>query len=488
MLETITHLLYNSTKHFQKFGNFTYFRYLCTQIVRLTMKKAYLISTIAIMMIGCLQVYNLYLQYRNYAQEQTNYITTILKSSIDEELSFRSRRTYKPDTLGQQRCFFKIVEEFPKETPQEEIMDLREYDVKQLKRQGLINSSEELIQLASQDKQIQKGHPLNIAMLDTIFTKNLNVEYEHSIILVDKNKNVIKTVGTKNIPNYWVYSKDIAVNLANPRFIRVAVFITPSQFIIQSVWTLVLSLLFVLIASICISYQLREIRNRDDLLRSRELTVNSIIHDLKAPINSIIALMGVIKLKVTDEATKMLAGQITEKAKSLVHDIETILSTASDKPRIILNREEVNIMELINRAKSDVDILYKDKKHTINIDDETQDKPIVNADKMYLLNAIRNLIENAIKYADKGVIVNVSAKRNGNELQICVSDDGWGISKKDQKMIFNQFYRVPHEHGPRGHGIGLALVKYVIESHSGHITVNSEPEKGSKFIFNIPIK
>lgn len=109
------------------------------------MKKAYLISTITIMMIGCLQVYNLYLQYRNYAQEQTNYITTILKSSIDEELSFRSRRTYKPDTLGQQRCFFKIVEEFPKETPQEEIMDLREYDVKQLKRQGLINSSEELI-------------------------------------------------------------------------------------------------------------------------------------------------------------------------------------------------------------------------------------------------------------------------------------------------------------------------------------------------------
>lgn len=87
------------------------------------------------------------------------------------------------------------------------------------------------------------------------------------MILVDKNKNVIKTVGTKNIPSYWVYSKDIAVNLANPRFIRVAVFITPSQFIIQFIWTLVLSLLFVLIASICIGYQLREIRNRDELLK-----------------------------------------------------------------------------------------------------------------------------------------------------------------------------------------------------------------------------
>nr|WP_297028561.1 HAMP domain-containing sensor histidine kinase [Prevotella sp.] len=308
------------------------------------------------------------------------------------------------------------------------------------------------------------------------------------MILVDKNKNVIKTVGTKNIPSYWVYSKDIAVNLANPRFIRVAVFITPSQFIIQFIWTLVLSLLFVLIASICIGYQLREIRNRDELLKNRELTVNSIIHDLKAPINSIIALMGVIKLKVTDESTKILARQIIDKAKLLVHDIETILSTANNKPRMILNREEVNIMKLISLAKSDVDILYESKEHTITIDDKTRGNQIVDADKMYLLNAIRNLIENAIKYADKGVMVHISVIRYNNELQVCVSDNGWGISKKDQKMIFNQFYRVPHEHGPRGHGVGLALVKYVIESHGGHITVNSELGKGSKFIFNIPFK
>lgn len=198
--------------------------------------------------------------------------------------------------------------------------------------------------------------------------------------------------------------------------------------------------------------------------------------------------MGVIKLKITDEATKMLTGQITDKAKLLVHDIETILSTASDKPRIILNRGEVNIMEIIHQAKSDVDILYENKEHTINIDDGTKGNPIINADKMYLLNAIRNLIENAIKYADTGVIVNVSTQRNYNELQVCVSDNGWGISKKDQKMIFNQFYRVKHEHGPRGHGIGLALVKYVVESHGGHIIVNSELGKGSKFFFNIPSK
>lgn len=64
------------------------------------MKKVFFISIIAIIMIDCLQVYNIYLQYKNYTQEQANYITTTLKSSIDEELSLRSRRDYSPDTLG----------------------------------------------------------------------------------------------------------------------------------------------------------------------------------------------------------------------------------------------------------------------------------------------------------------------------------------------------------------------------------------------------
>lgn len=76
------------------------------------MKKVFFISIIAIIMIDCLQVYNIYLQYKNYTQEQANYITTTLKSSIDEELSLRSRRDYSPDTLGQQHCYFKSQKKF----------------------------------------------------------------------------------------------------------------------------------------------------------------------------------------------------------------------------------------------------------------------------------------------------------------------------------------------------------------------------------------
>ncbi len=454
------------------------------------MKKIYVISLIAIIAIASLQGYNISLQHKNYALKEMDRVNSVISSSIDEELSLRNRKSIHPDKVGQQHFLYKAYE--PNEpTPsntKDKTIDLRDIDAKELKRKGIIHSSTDILNLIMQDYNQKKGNDINLAILYTIFTHNLKSDFTHTIYLLDKNKNVIKKVGDQNDKDSWYKSEDIAINLANPRFIRVAVHITPSKFIFQSIWTLVLSLLFVLIAAICIYYQLREIRSMDRLLKSRELTVNSIIHDLKSPINSIIILMGVIKQKMTDATTLTLAGQITNKAKQLVCDIETILSTASDKRRIILNLENVNAVELANNAKQDVDIIYKDKPHTITIHNDTQDNGTVKADKMYLLNVIRNLVENAVKYADNGVLVNVSIKRNDRALQICVADNGWGISKKDQKQIFKQFYRVAHKHSPRGHGIGLALVKYVVESHGGQIIVNSEIGKGSKFVFYIPFQ
>ncbi len=77
---------------------------------------------------------------------------------------------------------------------------------------------------------------------------------------------------------------------------------------------------------------------------------------------------------------------------------------------------------------------------------------------------------------------------NFRNVIVSVSDNGWGIAPKDQKLIFRQFYRVPHENAIKGHGIGLALVKYVVEAHGGKVTVKSEQGEGSIFTFNIPVK
>lgn len=457
------------------------------------MKKALYISLLAIIMIGCLQGYNIYLQYKDFVNKELVTINNVLYGSVDEELNLRTRTKKLPDKLGEQHLVFKEYKsehEIPKNISRDkdDIVDLRKIDIKELKKKGLIRSSSDFFNLMLQDGNLAKKRDISLARLDTIFSRNLSRKYLHRIYLLDKNKEILREEGNlKQNVDGWQITDDIAVNFANPRFIRVAINISASRFIVHSVWTLVLSLLFVIIATICIGYQLREIKRKDELLKNRELSVNSIIHDLKAPINSVIMLMSVIKMKVTDANVLNLVEQTSDKAKRLVNSIETILSVAGDKRRIILNLRPTHVMELIGAAKSDIDILYKDKAHSLDIDDQTQGADMAQADKMYLLNVLRNLMENAVKYADEGVKVLVTVQNLGDMLQICVADDGWGISKKDQRNIFKQFFRVPHEHGPKGHGIGLALVKYVVEAHGGHITVDSELGKGSKFCFTIPV-
>lgn len=452
------------------------------------MKKALYISALAIIMIGCLQGYNIYLQYKNYVETRLAVINKILYQSIDEECSYRSQTKYK-EPIGSQHLRLKVYDpgdKIPASLKKEPVIKLNTFDIKKLKNEGLVDSQADLLTLINQDMNEAKGHPINLSVLDKIFRKNLKEADEHSILILNKDKKVIKTYGRVDVPSSWISSKDYAISLSHPRFVRVVTQIPPSLFIWHSIGTLVLSLLFVLVAAICIGYQLREIKRKDELLKNRELSVNSVIHDLKAPINSIIMLMSVIKMKLTDANMLQLVEQTTDKAKRLVNTIETILLTADEKRRIILSPEETDIIELANIAKSDVDILYKDKKHSIVLTDETVGKAMALVDRMYMLNVLRNLMENAVKYADIGVSVSVSVCKKGAYLQVRVADDGWGISPKDQKRIFQQFYRVPHKQGPKGNGIGLALVKYVVEAHGGHITVESELGKGSTFTLDIP--
>lgn len=77
-------------------------------------------------------------------------------------------------------------------------------------------------------------------------------------------------------------------------------------------------------------------------------------------------------------------------------------------------------------------------------------------------------------------------RKNDNQIEVSVSDNGWGISPKDQRLIFRQFYRVQQHSQVKGYGIGLAVVKYVVEAHHGKIHVNSELGKGSCFTFTLP--
>lgn len=455
------------------------------------MKKVYYIALLAIIMIVCLQGYNVHLQYLNYKLECIDNINDVLAQSVDEEYHHRAKNKNSSDKKGNHHIRYKIFKptaKVQKMTQNEPVLDLQTLDIGYLKKQGIVSNFADAVMLLSQDLMEKEGKPLNLANLDEIVTRRMEDKVEHSIFLLDKNKKIIKAEGIKNVPSSWVHSKDVAVNLANLRFVRVAMPVPTSKFITHSLWTLMLSVLFVLIAVGCIGYHLLVIKRKEQLLANRELGVNGIIHDLKAPINSVISVLSLLKMKMKDDKLlQEVVSQASDKAKLLVSDIESILLAAKGgNNRLLLNLNKVNIGDIANIVKTDMDILYKEKQHCVVVEDETQGNAMAYADELYIRNVMRNLLENALKYSDEGVNIHVLIRNKGNHIVVSVADNGWGIAPKDQKMIFRQFYRVQQHKQVKGYGIGLAVVKYVVEAHHGKIYVNSELGKGSCFTFTLP--
>lgn len=108
-------------------------------------------------------------------------------------------------------------------------------------------------------------------------------------------------------------------------------------------------------------------------------------------------------------------------------------------------------------------------------------------DHVHLPNAIKNLVENAVKYSADEVTISITTELEDSFLHIIITDNGFGINKEDLPHIFTKFYRGNTTQKKYGFGLGLSYVKWVAELHNGHINVESEKERGSKFVFTIPV-
>src|SRR5690606_33289812 len=111
-------------------------------------------------------------------------------------------------------------------------------------------------------------------------------------------------------------------------------------------------------------------------------------------------------------------------------------------------------------------------------------KSSVLANESHFTNVIVNILDNAIKYSPKNPEIDVYTENIGNNIIVKIKDQGSGMGKAAQKRVFEIFYREPtgNLHNVKGHGLGLAYVKRIVEDHQGYITVESEKDKGSTFI------
>ncbi|MBL0145634.1 MAG: HAMP domain-containing histidine kinase [Chitinophagaceae bacterium] len=218
--------------------------------------------------------------------------------------------------------------------------------------------------------------------------------------------------------------------------------------------------------------------------------VNNFTHEFKTPLSVIKIAADVLKQEdITQhpERLKNYASIIAQQTSHLQSQVQRLLEIAyTDRTSLSLEREKIDFVELMQQALDDLQPLIAEKNAYVHLY-KPQQPYIINVDKAYILLALINLIENAVKYALQPKI-DITFLEEANWYNIQITDNGIGIDAKYHKKIFDRFFRVPSGeiHNAKGFGLGLSFVKKVIDAHGGSITVKSEPQKGSTFIIALP--
>lgn len=221
--------------------------------------------------------------------------------------------------------------------------------------------------------------------------------------------------------------------------------------------------------------------------------ISNMTHEFKTPISTISLaseMLSDTSISQTPEKQGRYLKMIREENKRLSVLVESILQTSIlDKGEFKLKLSEIDLHEIINTAINNTQLLISQRGGVINTALTAQHYKLM-ADKVHLTNIVFNLIDNAIKYTIGVPEITVKTENSENGIRVSVKDNGIGISKENQRKIFDKFYRVPtgNVHNVKGFGLGLSYVLAVIEKHGGTVEVQSELGKGSTFIITLPFE
>lgn len=227
-----------------------------------------------------------------------------------------------------------------------------------------------------------------------------------------------------------------------------------------------------------------------ELERLKSQFLANMSHELRTPLNSIIGFSRIIIKGIDGPVTDLQQQDLTAIYNSgqhllgLINDILDLSKIEAGKMELTF--DEIDIEKLIKSVMSTVMGLIKDKP--VRLEDEIEENlPAVKADSMRVRQILINLFSNAAKFTDEGVI-KVSAESEGNFVRISVTDSGPGISKEDQKKLFQAFSQVDASatRATGGSGLGLSISQELVNMHGGEIGLDSEVGKGSTFYFTLP--
>jgi two-component system sensor histidine kinase/response regulator len=215
----------------------------------------------------------------------------------------------------------------------------------------------------------------------------------------------------------------------------------------------------------------------------------TVTHELRAPLTGLQSfLLALLKGYIPPERQKEMLQRAVERAQDLLDMVNDLLKLAAARgEEEITKRERLSLAEVLEKVFP----LFKVQADEKGVDCtlEVSHRPLVRANPDQMTQLWTNLISNGIKYTFSGGQVRVILREQDGWAVGTVEDTGIGIAPEDRPKIFEEFYRTPQakELEPHGTGLGLPLVKRIVEGHGGTIEVESELGKGSRFTFRLPL-
>jgi two-component system sensor histidine kinase VicK len=214
--------------------------------------------------------------------------------------------------------------------------------------------------------------------------------------------------------------------------------------------------------------------------------INNITHELKTPLTTLAVstkLLSRSQIAANPEHFNGLLDTINRQNNRLQNLIDQVMTNALGCSDIDLHKEKTDMPDFLNMIIADFQIAFPKVEISTNFGET---KVTLHLDRFHLTTAITNVLENAVKYGCQNIMV--SSVLKNNEFCIAIQDDGIGISKKNQALLFDKFYRVEQGniHTTKGLGLGLYYVEQIVKAHKGTIQIASDLGKGTTFNLNIP--
>jgi two-component system phosphate regulon sensor histidine kinase PhoR len=321
--------------------------------------------------------------------------------------------------------------------------------------------------------------------INTISNNNLNVSIFHNqeLILSSSDENVLfeNLIASKNLWSFPNYSLGINTSSSSINDI------VKERSLINIGILILLNVLII----IGLGFVFYNIRKEYKLSQLKSDFVSNVSHELRTPLSLIGMFAETLELhRVNSEDEKddyyRIIRKETERLTRIVNSILNFSKMESQSKKY--NFENVNLNNIVDDVLKTYQQEFNNGKNTCEVN-KFDSLPNLYLDKESVMEAIINLIDNALKYCETNCRIEISTGVIEKSVYLEVTDNGIGISKEDQKRIFDKFYRVTsgNIHNTKGSGLGLTLVKSIMDAHNGQVKVESKLGGGSKFILLFPI-